>query len=557
MSLIDKPKVKILMLKGEKGDSAYQVAVNNGYAGTEEEWKDSYINAETYYNKNEVDAKLKKKVYYFDTVALMKSSTDLVEGDLVITKGYYIANDGGSAYYHIVSETEKYSEDLTNGLKAELIIKESVNVKMFGAKGDGETDDLISLTNAFNNSNTIYFDKGTYNITDNITINNKTIVGNSSIINTISQATTQEHQIIFNGTNNVRDITFKQSNHNVALCLIRDCYNSNFDNCKFIVDNVETNGYVDLYTNNQNLNFTNCIFNCSSYKLDGSLAIGGIWIREYYEDKTTENIHFNNCSILHNSIDECIAIWNWQGSVKDVYIDNCTIKATDTCTSPHFISLDADNCIMNNCNIYSPSVNSNSVIKGTHWCNVNNCNIYSHNIENNGLSSGNIIFNNCKIYNDYEKFYLGVNSINKFYNCEIECNTIVDSRNIELYNCKITTKSENSTDKRMFNKNIIAKNTMFDVTSCKSVFESYFADPLNVDVSNCEFNITTGKFMIINNNANVNNIIKLFNNYIGKGTITAYSGYVASGYIINNISVESLPTSLTGVTIANNTTIGG
>ena len=30
--------VKILMLKGERGKSAYEVAVDNGYNGTEEEW---------------------------------------------------------------------------------------------------------------------------------------------------------------------------------------------------------------------------------------------------------------------------------------------------------------------------------------------------------------------------------------------------------------------------------------------------------------------------------------------------------------------------------------
>ena len=53
----DKDNVRAFMVKGERGYSAYEIAVQNGYEGTEEEWKDSFLNAETYYNKNEVDQK--------------------------------------------------------------------------------------------------------------------------------------------------------------------------------------------------------------------------------------------------------------------------------------------------------------------------------------------------------------------------------------------------------------------------------------------------------------------------------------------------------------------
>lgn len=50
----NKDNVRVLMVKGEEGASAYKVAVENGYSGTEEEWVNSFLNADNYYNKNEV-----------------------------------------------------------------------------------------------------------------------------------------------------------------------------------------------------------------------------------------------------------------------------------------------------------------------------------------------------------------------------------------------------------------------------------------------------------------------------------------------------------------------
>ena len=44
-------KLDILMLKGERGFSAYEIAVKNGYTGTEEEFIESFLNAENYCKK--------------------------------------------------------------------------------------------------------------------------------------------------------------------------------------------------------------------------------------------------------------------------------------------------------------------------------------------------------------------------------------------------------------------------------------------------------------------------------------------------------------------------
>lgn len=97
--------------RGKQGYSAYEIAVQNGYEGTEEEWANSFLSPTGYYTKTETDNKLKKKAYYFDNVASMKNATNLKDGDYVITLGYYEANDGGGASYLIRAKTEEDVDD--------------------------------------------------------------------------------------------------------------------------------------------------------------------------------------------------------------------------------------------------------------------------------------------------------------------------------------------------------------------------------------------------------------------------------------------------------------
>lgn len=84
----------------------------------------------------------------YETVADMKLDEDLTDGNIVKTLGYYSANDGGGAEYRIVTTTDIYSETLSNGKKAELIIKDNtINVLQVGAKGDNTFDNTSIFTN--------------------------------------------------------------------------------------------------------------------------------------------------------------------------------------------------------------------------------------------------------------------------------------------------------------------------------------------------------------------------------------------------------------------------
>lgn len=99
-----------------------------------------------------VETKLGKKPYYYDTVADMKADTKLKAGDMVVTLGYYSANDGGGARYKIVNTVSQidYQEILNNNLYATLIINNYTIPEIFGAYGDNEHDDSLFIYKAFN-----------------------------------------------------------------------------------------------------------------------------------------------------------------------------------------------------------------------------------------------------------------------------------------------------------------------------------------------------------------------------------------------------------------------
>lgn len=116
----------------------------------------------------------------FDTIADMKADPELREGSLVVTKGYHAVNDGGHGVYNIREKVVSDVDDggsiifLDNGDVAELIADGVVNVKQFGAKGDGVTDD----TNAFRNAllvDKLYIPAGNYVISDYLIGFNKVV----------------------------------------------------------------------------------------------------------------------------------------------------------------------------------------------------------------------------------------------------------------------------------------------------------------------------------------------------------------------------------------------
>ena len=143
----------------------------------------------------------------FSNVETMKLDTELTEGELVKTEGYWDKQYGGSAYYDIVSSTILAVDDgkcikLENGLYAELhSINDTVTVNQFGAYGDGVHDDALMIQKALNSGyNNIEFENNEYNIKSIIYVNtdNISIIGNGA---NISNTNNLNSIFQFEGTN--------------------------------------------------------------------------------------------------------------------------------------------------------------------------------------------------------------------------------------------------------------------------------------------------------------------------------------------------------------------
>lgn len=97
---------------------------------------------------------------------------------------------------------------------AELIIEGTVNVKQFGAKGDGVTDDTEAIRKSFINYNFIFIPKGTYLVTKTLTISKEMCICGETMQNSILKLGSTEDIPIFE--------------------LVNGCIYSKFKNLKFM-----------------------------------------------------------------------------------------------------------------------------------------------------------------------------------------------------------------------------------------------------------------------------------------------------------------------------------
>lgn len=117
----------------------------------------------------------------FDNVAQLKLAR-LGTGQLVKTKGYYTANDGGGAEYLIVATgtgTDDGGSYLDLALnQAELVDRDNVNVKQFGAKGDGVTDDTLAIQSAITSSPKVFVpvSSGNYVVSSGISVSSGKVI---------------------------------------------------------------------------------------------------------------------------------------------------------------------------------------------------------------------------------------------------------------------------------------------------------------------------------------------------------------------------------------------
>lgn len=260
----------------------------------------------------------------FNTKNDMKNAQNLVNGSFAKTYGTTTYNDGLGNFYKIreirntdiVDDVNLIALTNYNNLVAEKIkniTEESpINVKLYGVKGDGETDDLLAIQNIIDNNpgKTIYFPKGVYGITNKIVLKR----ANSSLVNILLD----KNAVIKNISENVIDTLFEigydytAGEHNrFDFPCTSEIVGGTLDatNC---LNAIKVFPLYRLLTlrNMQILNVSN-VGILSDYGLNSSIVSGNLKIEDCYIQGTSSNattsigivIHSNDNEILNTNID--------------------------------------------------------------------------------------------------------------------------------------------------------------------------------------------------------------------------------------------------------------
>ena len=264
----------------------------------------------------------------FDTVADMKLATNLVNGSFAQTLGFYSNTDKGGAIYKITDTGPANEMDVIavgNNLFAHLVIEPSMNVKQFGAKGDGTNNDYPFINQAITQCDNINLPSGTYIVNSTLYIpSNKQITGDGD--STIIKSGTTDHIIIFdtvvNSSINNLKIDGDADNKQTAGTLSSAIYGISIDFSKYITV--------------ENITFTNLGYLPQTYGgQNGNMGIGGnmlsLNVNEEYDDKTnTEYCTVNNCKFIDplGRSSFGIRVWsNWDlSSERKYYVQNNTIS---------------------------------------------------------------------------------------------------------------------------------------------------------------------------------------------------------------------------------------
>ena len=314
----------------------------------------------------------------FNSVSDMINAGNIVNGNYVRTYGYYSSGDGGSALYKIRLRTV---EDTPDGatiialndllLVAELIVDNKLNVKQFGAKGDGVNDDTEAIQKAINllrvtprtekDYSELYFPDGNYLVTDTLTIDNcrhSKIYGKCTITANINKPIIE---ITSSMWLYIDDLIIEQQNAGSdSSCLkIRNSYilkineifakggdkgvdvvgnNITFDGCSF------RNARINFYTQSQGNNTQNTLINCSiEGATDYNLYFGwltsfyGLWVVQncYIEGNATSQFYLKNgirlfvknCYINQTGQNSC---FTFDGTIPrlHMYITGCQINSS-------------------------------------------------------------------------------------------------------------------------------------------------------------------------------------------------------------------------------------
>lgn len=409
----------------------------------------------------------------FDTVESLKNSNNLINGSYACTLGFYNINDGGKAFYKIENLTTNDIIDnitiipLKNNLIAKLISNGIVNIKQFGAYGDGEHDDTQNIqkaidyaynleNNNFYNSLKIIVPKGKYLVTSQLTFKSSTLNG-SELSNIIVEGEGQGTTCFIGDFSANGNVFYLNSSSKFTL---KDL------SIKNITENFDITG-VKIDNSSMVIDLTNIFIYKCYIGFDVNICVGNI-----------TNCFANSC--------------------------NCGFKVKGTSTN-------INNCYASQCTKKSNDVNDYNgcgFFFDTHYSNVNSCGSDSNNIAYYIIRNG-ISLNNCGMEQDDEGIIINLPNSN-IYQAPIIINGY-------LYDniTKPTIKIKNA-------QKVIIQNHNF------SLDFDYVEINENLPANVVEYN--NCNFYNVNESLYPNNLLQPINNRSRKnGTIYNFDGYVNEG----------------------------
>ena len=119
-----------------------------------------------------INMELLKCSRVYGTVNDMIADSSIALDDVIGTQGYHAKGDGGQAVYVVTAaaDPDKHTEALNNGLYAELIVTDWVNVKQCGAYGDGVHDDSAAFDEAISKYKNVISGEGCYLLASAVSI---------------------------------------------------------------------------------------------------------------------------------------------------------------------------------------------------------------------------------------------------------------------------------------------------------------------------------------------------------------------------------------------------
>ena len=450
----------------------------------------------------------------FDTVADMKSATNLIAGSYARTLGFYSLNDGGGAFYYISDTGTANEKDViaVDTLYANLILEPVMTPNQFGALGDGLTDDSSYIQYALAHCpyiklfSSVYLAKniemGNYNTLDG---NGKTlkIADNTKLLtNNYNNATVQHNITIKNLVVDCDDVVGSDEQNNlIYLCGVDNCLIDGV-----IIDGSKSDGiYIGTYNfakTNTNVRITNCKIS-NSGRNNISVIAGEVLIDNcQFDGGTVSSIDVEpNIDSDHSdvTIRDCIITNGFiNGYVKtslidtkaNININNCRISSSVISVYLQYMN----NVIVDNNVISSSSTSNYGVV--TLYTNAHN--IVRGNIVNSTTSIAGIRVsagNNSDIVNNVintAKYGLEIIDSSR---CLIEGNKINNSATMGIYNRGTTTRNNYSFNTIVNGGNYISTNGSSYELICGNICSSDNAGTTR----GIQLASDTSKFLVVNN----------------------------------------------------------